>query len=257
MIQDITALKQAGDKIIQLNTELEQRVKERTAQLEAANNELEAFAYSVSHDLRAPLRTIDGFSQILLEEMGDKLGEQGQHYLERVRLSSQRMAVLIDDLLNLSRITRSEMKKNKINLSKIVEMVAKELQESQPARQVEWIITPKVTVYGDGRLLEVMIRNLLNNAFKFTAHHPTGRIEFGVTKQNNKTVYFVRDDGAGFDMAYAHKLFTVFQRLHSSETFEGTGVGLAIVQRIIHRHGGQVWAEGAVEQGATFYFTLD
>jgi signal transduction histidine kinase len=239
--------------------ELEQRVRDRTAQLEAANKELEAFSYSVSHDLRAPLRSIDGFSQALLEDYFDKMDEQGKDYLHRVRAASQRMAQLIDDVLNLSRVTRSEMRFEKIDLGTLVSKIRKELQERQPDRKVEFAISSGLVGRGDARLLRIVLENLLGNAWKFTGKHPLAKIEFGVRHVGHgydKPVFYVRDDGAGFDMAYVDKLFVPFQRLHASAEFPGTGIGLATVQRIIHRHGGRVWAEGAVEKGATFYFTL-
>jgi light-regulated signal transduction histidine kinase (bacteriophytochrome) len=239
--------------------ELEQRVRDRTVQLEAANKELEAFSYSVSHDLRAPLRSIDGFSQALLEDYFDKIDEQGKDHLRRVRSATQRMAQLIDDVLNLSRVTRSEMRFEKIDLSTLVSRIRKELQERQPDRKVEFAISPGLVGRGDARLLRIVLENLLGNAWKFTGKHPLAKIEFGITHVghgHDKPVFYVRDDGAGFDMAYVDKLFAPFQRLHAPTEFPGTGIGLATVQRIIHRHGGRVWAEGEVEKGATFFFTL-
>ncbi|MFC1907704.1 ATP-binding protein, partial [Chloroflexota bacterium] len=236
---------------------LEELVEERTSELTAVNKELEAFAYSVSHDLRAPLRSIDGFSQALMEDYPDKLDEQGRGYLQRVRSATQRMGVLIDDLLSLSRVTRSEIRRETVDLSNLAQSIAKELQETQPERQVDFVIEPGLTTSGDSQLLHQLMENLLGNAWKFTGQHPKARMEFGVTQVNGKETFFIRDDGAGFDMAYADKLFGVFQRLHKQEEFPGTGVGLATVQRITHRHGGQVWAEGKVDEGATFYFTLE
>jgi len=225
-------------------------------ELEEANKELEAFSYSVSHDLRAPLRSIDGFSQVLLEDYADKLDDQGKDYLRRIRAASLRMSQLINDLLTLSRVTRAEIHFEEVDLTTIVENIAAELKERQPDRNVKFIIAQNVKAYGDSHLLRIVLENLLDNAWKFTSKHKDAVIEFGAKECEGKRVYFVRDDGAGFDMAYVDKLFVPFQRLHEQDEFEGTGIGLATVQRIVHRHGGKVWAEGEVEKGATFYFTL-
>ncbi len=225
-------------------------------ELEQANKELEAFSYSVSHDLRAPLRSIDGFSQALLEDYGDSFDETGKDYLHRVRAASQHMAQLIDDLLKLSRVNRAEMRYESVDLSDMIKAIAKELRDKEPERIAEFIIAEGVMVQGDASLLRVALENLLNNAWKFTGKHPLATIEFGVSQREGQPVYFVRDDGAGFDMAYVDRLFVPFQRLHTSAEFEGTGIGLATVQRIIHRHSGSIWAKGEVEKGATFYFTL-
>jgi len=238
------------------HNELEQRVQERTAQLEFANRELEAFSYSVSHDLRSPLRTIDGFSQTVLEDYGDKLDDIGRESLQRVRAATQRMATLIDDLLNLARVSRTEMKWEPVNLSLMAKSVAAELQSQDPGRLVEFVISDGLETQADSRLMRVVMENLLGNAWKYTRRHNHARIEFARCHENGKSVFFVRDDGAGFDQAYSARLFAAFQRLHSMDEFPGTGVGLATVQRIIHRHGGKVWAEGWVEKGATFYFAL-
>jgi light-regulated signal transduction histidine kinase (bacteriophytochrome) len=245
VMRDVTARKQA-----------EEQLKQRTRQLEAANKELEAFSYSVSHDLRAPLNSIDGFSRALLEDYGEHLDAEGQDYLQRVRAAGKRMACLIDDLLGLARVTRSEMRREAVHLSDLVHAVVADLRKIEPERQVTVTIAPDIIAEGDSHLLQVVVENLLGNAWKFTSKQPQAHIEFGILEQDDTPVYFVSDNGAGFDMTYSEKLFGAFQRLHTSSEFTGTGIGLATVQRIIHRHGGQVWADGAVGQGATFYFTL-
>jgi signal transduction histidine kinase len=227
------------------------------AALESANRELESFSYSVSHDLRAPLRVIDGFSQALLEDYADKLEQEGKEHLQRVRAAAQRMGELIDDMLNLSRVTRSEMRLESVDLSAMAQAIATELQRSQPERRVEFVIAGGMAANGDKGLLKVALENLLGNAWKFTGKRSQAHIKFDMTEREGNRVYFVRDNGSGFDMAYAERLFGAFQRLHDSSEFSGTGIGLATVQRVVHRHGGQIWAEAEVAKGATFYFTLN
>ncbi|MGL5925243.1 ATP-binding protein [Chroococcidiopsis sp.] len=254
---DISDRRRAEQEIRELNQSLERRVSDRTAELEAVNKELEAFSYSVSHDLRAPLRQIDGFSQILLSRYTDKLDDRGKDYLQRIHGNTKQMGELIDGLLALSRVNRSELQRTEVNLSELATEIAAKLEETQPERQIEWAIAPEIIVSGDARLLGVLLENLLNNAWKYTANQTQPRIEFSTLRQENgQVVYFVCDNGAGFNMNYASKLFVAFGRLHSPAEFPGTGIGLATVQRIVHRHGGQIWAEGKVGKGATFYFTL-
>ena len=251
-----------------LNAELEERVLKRTAQLQTSNQELESFSYSVSHDLRAPLRGISGFSEALSNEYADVLGEDGKHYLTRILGNTRRMTHLIDDLLSLARITRRDLKQQEVNLSKLAGEVADELRTQEPQRRVEFEIEEQVSAWGDAGLLKIALANLLGNAWKFTATRAEAKIQFGVDHQQppssdenrekraDEKVFFVRDNGAGFNMAYAHKLFGAFQRLHSAKEYPGTGIGLATVQRIIHRHGGRIWAEAEVDKGATFLFVL-
>jgi PAS domain S-box-containing protein len=245
VIRDITSRKEG-----------EEQLRRYAAQLEAANKELEAFSYSVSHDLRAPLRSIDGFSQALLEDYRDRLDDSGRDFLQRVRAASQRMAMLIDDLLSLSRVTRGELQMRDVDLSAVAAVLAAELQRNDPQRDVRFTIAPGLVTRGDAGLLRIVLQNLLGNAWKFTGKRAPAHVDVGATAHNGRRAFYVRDDGAGFDMAYAAKLFGAFQRLHASDEFPGSGIGLATVQRIIHRHGGDVWAEGAPGRGATFYFTL-
>ena len=241
-----------NEELKRLGTNLEHQA----AQLEITNRDLEAFSYSVSHDLRAPLRSMDGFSQALLDDYGNKLDEQAKDFLGRIRTSCHRMSQLIDDLLNLSHVSRAVMQRESVNLSALVQSLANQLRLEQPERRVEFVIAPEVRAMGDARLLTIALENLLRNAWKFTGRTPQAVIEFGVLQREERPLYFVRDNGAGFDMMYADKLFKPFQRLHTTSEFAGTGIGLAIVQRIVRRHGGTVSAEGQPEKGATFFFTL-
>ena len=252
-------LKRYQGEIIQRNQEintLNEELKHHVLQLEAANRELEAFSYSVSHDLRAPLRSIAGFSQVLFEDYADKLTAEGRDSLERILTATHKMGRLIDDLLNLSRVSRAEMRREEVKLSELAGKIAEMLRKTQPERQSEFNIAEGLVVQGDEHLLTVVLENLLGNAWKFTGKNPRAVIECGVTQHEGKQAYFVKDNGVGFDMSYAGKMFSPFQRLHSVNEFPGTGIGLATVKRIINRHGGDVWIEGEVGKGTTVYFTL-
>jgi PAS domain S-box-containing protein len=254
--QDITAQMLAKEEIHRLNAELENRVRERTAELQSANKELESFAYSISHDLRAPLRGIDGFSHLLAEEYGERLDALGHSYLERVRAAAQRMGALIDDILELSRVTRHSMRRSQMDLSRLAQEILDELKQGAPARALTVSLAEGCTAFGDPQLLRVLMQNLLENAWKYSSKEASPKIEFGRETLEGETVFFVRDNGVGFDMKYADRLFTPFQRLHKPEEFEGTGIGLATVARIVHRHGGRVWAESEPGKGTTIRFAL-
>ncbi len=254
--RDITQMKETKLELKRLNEELEERVKDRTKELEAANRELAAFTYSVSHDLRAPVRSIEGFSEAVLEDYADKLDEQGRNYLERIASAGKRMNALIEDLLKLSRVTRQELHRDTINLSAMVEAYATHLQEGEENGEVKFIIEPDLYGTGDGALLRIALDNLVDNAWKYSIESDPAVIEFGIKEADSEKIYYVQDNGVGFDMNHAEKLFRPFQRLHDPEKYPGTGIGLSIVQRIIERHGGEIWAEAKPGSGAIFYFTL-
>jgi signal transduction histidine kinase len=254
--REVSERRRAEQEILRLNAELETRVKERTTQLEYTNAELEAFCYSVSHDLRAPLRSIDGFSQALLEDFPKDVPDEARRYLGRIRAATQRMGQLIEDLLNLSKVSRGELQRREVDVAEIARQVVADLQQRDPERKVEVSVWEGTQAHADPRLLRAALENLIGNAWKFSskAEHP--RIEVGALRDGAEATFFVRDNGAGFDMAYASKLFGAFQRLHSANEYQGTGIGLATVQRIVHRHGGRIWADAKPGKGAVFFFTL-
>lgn len=251
-IRDITQQREAEHRIRELN----HRLSGQNAELQGVNQELEAFSYSVSHDLRAPLRAIDGFCQILLLDHAESLDPAGRNLLERVRRASQHMGRLIDDMLKLARVTRADLQLQDVDLSELAIEVADMQRQQAPDRQVSFRCAPGLMVRGDAKLLRIAFDNLLGNAWKFTGERNEAQIEFGMRDENGENIYYVTDNGAGFDMAYADKLFGAFQRLHDTQEFPGTGIGLATVQRIIHKHGGRIWAQAAVDAGASFFFTL-
>src|SRR5467141_2343866 len=257
LAQEAEERSRAEREVMRLNAELENRVRDRTAQLETANRELESFSYSVSHDLRAPLRAIDGFGQALVDDFPEHLPGEAKRYLSRIRASTQHMAQLIEDLLKLARVSRGSLERRAVDLGQIARQVVAELQQGEPGRAVEVSIWDGMRAEGDPHLLRAALENLIGNAWKFTSKSAEPRIEIGALKDRGRTTYFVRDNGAGFEMAYADKLFGAFQRLHSTNEYSGTGIGLATVQRIVHRHGGRVWAEAEVGKGAVFFFTLE
>lgn len=253
---DITDRIRAEEQVRQLNAELEQRVRHRTAELETTARDLDAFAYSVSHDLRAPLRSLHGFSQVLLDDYADRLDDDGRQYLGRIQANVARMSQLIDDLLRLSRATRTGLTRGQVDISALAREIIGELRSAEPGRRVEAVIANDLVATGDTRLIRLALGNLLSNAWKFTGKRERAVIDVGALHQDGEQVFFVRDNGAGFDMRYAGKLFDPLQRLHTATDFDGTGIGLAIVHRILRRHGGRIWADSEPDKGATFYFTL-
>jgi light-regulated signal transduction histidine kinase (bacteriophytochrome) len=256
LAQEAEERSRAEGEILRLNAELEERVRERTAQLETANRELESFKFSGPHALRAPGRALDGFGQALVDDFPEHLPGDAKRYLSRIRTSTQHMAQLIEDLLNLARVSRGTLERRTVDLGQVARQVVGELEQREPGRAVEVSIWEGTSADADPHLLRIVLENLIGNAWKFTSKSAKPRIEIGALKDRGRATFFVRDNGAGFEMAYADKLFGAFQRLHSATEFAGTGIGLATVQRIVHRHGGRIWAEGEVGKGAVFFFTL-
>lgn len=256
VLLDITERKVAEERVRYLNRKLEERVRERTMQLEHANRELEAFAYSISHDLRVPLRAVNGFSRALEEDYTHLLDNQGRNFLARIRSGALRLDERIQDLLRLSRLTRAPMEPRKLDLTVMAKQILEDLERGDPERSVKISVLPNMTAFGDAGLIRIALENLLHNAWKFTRKREEASILFGHVKRGNQEIFFIEDNGAGFDMAQGERLFTVFQRLHEEEDFPGNGIGLATAQRIIHRHGGHIWAEAVPDKGATFFFTL-
>jgi PAS domain S-box-containing protein len=256
VLRDITKRRQADEEINQLNSELEQRVKKRTIQLENSNKELEAFSYSVAHNLRSPLRGIDGWSLAMLEDCNNQLDEKGRNYLMRLRSEAQQMGSLIDDLLKLSRVTLIELKPVSVDLTAIVQTIVNQLSQSHSGRKFEFRIEPGLVVFGDLSMIQIVLTNLLDNACKFTSRKPIAKIQFGKLSIDGNPTFFVSDNGVGFEMEYMKRIFGAFQRMHKQSEFPGAGIGLATVQRIISRHGGRIWADSKPGEGATFYFTI-
>jgi signal transduction histidine kinase len=257
-VRDVTERVLARRELLRLNAELEARVRQRTSQLEAANKDLEAFSYSIAHDLRAPLGAIDGFSECLERTATGDLSDQGRHYLNRIRAGVRQMQDLTEGLLALASLSRASLRNKAVDLAPLASGVLSACREQSPARLADIQVAPSLPAFGDPRLLAQVIENLVGNAWKFTARRPRARIEVGsMPGPGGCTVYFVRDNGAGFDPAYAAKLFEPFQRLHTQDEFEGTGIGLAIVHKVVTRHGGRIWAESSPDEGASFYFTLE